>query len=150
MSQWTHILGVIRYDSLNMNVWPKPANKDKIVHQELDIINAVWQSGVPEGSEGPLQVDCLLTNRGPTVLLTGDLRDFGRPEIQEILQWAQEMEKVGKEEMIECRCATFIRDGIIRCDVEFDRNIYIITHSTEDEDSAKWGFVLKTLQQKEQ
>jgi len=36
MSQWTHILGIIRFDSFNMNVWPEPENKHKTVLKELN------------------------------------------------------------------------------------------------------------------
>ncbi|HUT43845.1 MAG TPA: hypothetical protein VMW95_05870 [Desulfobacterales bacterium] len=124
MSQWTHFLGVIRYDSMNKIVWPEPPNKEAAIAAELDLVSHIWQWNLPEGSEGPLQVKFHTTNRGPTVLITGDLRDFGKENLCEVLSWVNDCHKaVEKTKMM-----LILRDAFIDCRVEYDNTKYIIEY----------------------
>jgi len=114
MSQWTHITGIVRFESYNSNVWPVPPNQAKLLMEEVALVNSLFQRlQPPAGSEGPLQTDALLTNRGPTVVVTGDLRDFGRAEVDGVLTWVKECVA-----LVEKVAHVFLRDVSIRCSVE--------------------------------
>jgi uncharacterized protein with PIN domain len=141
MSQWTHVLGVVRFDSMNKNVWPEPPNKEALVKAENDLVNRIFQeSKIPAGSEGPIELQTIITGRGPTVLLTGDLRDFGKEDLGEIVTWLNGLNKKIKEEAIEeRRVLLIVRDAMIYCDVEFDNNTYLIMRNEDIE----WDYELK-------
>ena len=119
MSQWTHILGIIRYDSMMKNIWPEPMDKEIIVREEAELVDRLFKTSIlPTGSEGPIEIKTIITNRGPTVIVTGDLRDFGSEDVPEILSW---IVKVSKEIEKTCEKNSIIlmlRDGIVQCDVE--------------------------------
>jgi hypothetical protein len=141
MSQWTHILGVVRFDSMAKNVWPEPRNKDEIVKHEADFVHDFFQrTNIPSGSEGPIEVETVITNRGPTVLLTGDLRDFGAEDLNSIVDWLNQLKGEINKSFQNEKMMLFIRDAVINCNVEFDNRTYIIT---EDEKSAK--FILQAF-----
>lgn len=136
MSQWTHILGVVRFDSMNKNVWPEPPNKDKLIKLEADFVdNFFQQSQIPSGSEGPIECQTVITDRGPTVLLTGDLRDFGKENLSEIVDWLNTLGKeIHKVALDQCSML-FIRDAIVHCEVEFDKATYLIKRNEDIADS---------------
>ena len=125
MSQWTHVLGVVRYDSINLNVWPEPLNKKGLCESELNIIEQFFSEDIPSGSEGPLQVDFVLTYRGPTILITGDLRDFGHEDVGLIVDWLNDRDKE-MQLAIKKNSLLFVRDASIQCDVEGDKTLYLI------------------------
>jgi len=126
MSQWTHITGVIRFDSILQNMWPEPFDKTNKAIEEVKIVHDIFQRGIePAGSEGPIKIDTIMTNRGPTVVLTGDLRSFGVEDLKTITEWLQDRETaISKDSRLPM---LMVRDTNIICDVEFD-GLYLITH----------------------
>ena len=115
MSIWTHVLGIIRYDSFAANMSPVAVNKDQILAAQMQQISDSYQRSIPSGSEGPLDIQVILTNRGPTVVITGDLRDFEEADLQEIITWLNSQpDSLGNS----LETMTFIRDVNILCDVE--------------------------------
>ena len=149
MSQWTHVLGVIRYDSLTQNVWPEPMDKEETVRQEAKTIDRLFKtSPLPAGSEGPIEIKTILTNRGPTVVITGDLRDFGNEDVQEILTWITQVCN-----LVEITCETnkfllFLRDGIIQCKVEGIEKPIVFVEAYID-DQHKWVNIEEISNQEE-
>jgi hypothetical protein len=132
MSQWTHILGVIRYDSMASNCYPIPWNHNDIIAMEMDTVSRSYQAGlVPYGSEGPLEVDFKLTKRGPTVIITGDLRDFGVENLGNIVEWISESNRriLANPDMI--KSMLVLRDVFVNCNVEYNENLYVIEEVDE-------------------
>lgn len=124
MSQWTHVLGVIRYDSMAKCCYPVPWNKDEILEVEMKLVSNSYQTAIePSGSEGGLQLGFTLTKRGPTIFVTGDLRDFGLDEIPSILKWVGDADTLVKENTTSM---LFMRDCSINLDVEGNTYKYII------------------------
>ena len=89
MSVWTHVAGVIRVDSMR-GVLPTP-DFDKI------FIKSLWgdtneNCNMPMGSEGSLDFRIIENPEKDslaayTVVIFGDLRDFGVDDIPEIKDW---------------------------------------------------------------
>lgn len=122
MSQWTHITGIIRFEDWNANVWPAPPNKNKVLADNVEFVNEAFQRcQEPTGSEGPLQTDTILTSRGPTVIITGDLRDFGLGDVPEVVSWLNEVKNKHLESF-------GIRDCLISCDVEGHETLLMIDY----------------------
>ena len=121
MSQWTHFLGVVRFDSLFLNVYPEPANKTRLAAAQVEKVHRLLQRGcVPMGSEGPIEFETVQTGRGPTVVIVGDLRDFGSDkDLQSVVDWLNQL--TGEEREI----GGWIRDAFVRCAVEFKEYKYI-------------------------
>jgi hypothetical protein len=144
MSKWTHFLGVIRFDSFNLNVRPEPPQKDKLVSIEVNAIHKLFQSIMePRGSEGPIQYETILTNRGPTVIITGDLRDFGYEDLNKIVEWLNDLLEIIREYFDKNKWIVFIRDAIINCDVEYHDDKLIIELDNKHE-----VFILNTYNKK--
>jgi len=135
MSVWTHVLGVIRFDSFAKNTYPEPHNKEEFLDYELMNLNDIFKRNVPFGSEGPIEINFVQTNRGPVMLLTADLRDFDKENVKEILNWLND----GIKELFERqkRADSFyfkmfmVRDCNIRCDVEFEKEYFYIVFNWE-------------------
>ena len=125
MSIWTHVLGLVRYDSITQNVWPEPKNKGNTVAEELEVIRNFYSNNIPEGSEGPLQVDFFLANRGPIVVITGDLRDFAIPQVSGIVKWLNDCYAEALEYIKKHHFMLHLRDSCISCTVEPDKIILI-------------------------
>lgn len=125
MSQWTHVIGVIRFDSIFTNsIYPPPRDKPRRIIEELDFVHRTFHGGMkPTGSEGPIEINTVATDRGPTVIITGDLRDFGKEELKSILTWAN-----SQTEVVLKRGDMIVRDCMIDCRVEFDDTLYLITN----------------------
>ena len=89
MSTWTHVAGCIRVDSFPF--LPQPDFK-KIFIKELWDEKDDGECNMPSGSEGSLDYR-IIRNPNPdamsayTVLIFGDLRDFGKEDKDEITQW---------------------------------------------------------------
>lgn len=89
MSVWTHIAGCIRVDSLPFMQQP---DFKKIFVKELWDEKDEGECNMPNGSEGSLDYR-IVRNPNPdamsayTVLIFGDLRDFGKGDRNEIEEW---------------------------------------------------------------
>ena len=153
MSQWTHFLGVVRFDSMGANCLPPPPGKNELLQDQLSEVNAVFQTNIPNGSEGPLKIDTILTGRGPSVLITGDLRDFGKKDLEVVLEWVNDcnntinknLKKGGKN----FNNLYFLRDAIIYCEVEFDDTLYLIRQIKDASPDASKTFYLDEREVKE-
>ena len=129
MSQWTHFLGVVRFDSMNLNVWPKPPQVEKVALHEVNEIHRLFQSvSEPRGSEGPIDFETVLTNRGPTVVITGDLRDYGYDDLPEVVTWLNEVIFNINSFSNDKGWMIFIRDSFIRCEVESNSDMIAIQY----------------------
>ena len=90
MSVWTHVAGVIRVDCIR-GMTKKP-DFDKIFVRELWDENSSGLCNMPMGSEGSLDFRVIENpNKNAlaayTVVVFGDLRDFGVADIPEIEDW---------------------------------------------------------------
>lgn len=88
MSVWTHVAGVIRVDSIRVFM-PDP-KFDKI------FVKSLWGdtniSNMPTGSEGSLDYRIIEnpdedSMSAYTVVIFGDLRDYGANRIEDIKDW---------------------------------------------------------------
>lgn len=147
MSQWTHFLGVIRFDSIAQVCYPEPRNKKEIVDAEADLVNRVFQTiNSPMGSEGSLEMETRITNRGPTVLITGDLRDYGMEDINEVVVWLNECIKAVSEGAKKEKRMMLLRDGFIYCDVEFHKLHLILEDESVDCKQTKQFYIMSVDQ----
>lgn len=110
MSIWTQVLGVVRFDCQGSN--------KKIIHNKgLPIILKAFSHAMPEGSEGPVEIKAIQTERGPTLLVTGDLRDFYSNDVISVLAWLNESLELIKNMDAYDRLFMHIRDGVVYCNV---------------------------------
>lgn len=85
MSQWTHVAGLIRVDTLDGVVFPRDP------YMVLTVL--AQASSPPEGSEGLLQVRAHETREHNSLnwgclVVWGDLRDYGNgKQVEEISAW---------------------------------------------------------------
>ncbi len=131
MSQWTHVLGVIRYDYMAQNIWTSETNgrpKCYNPNEKIKLLNKLYKKDIPSGSEGPLQVHIHNSNRGPAVTITGDLRDFGKDEVLNIKYWLNNIDKEIKKYNEDKEFDDFleIRDAIISCNVEYSDTVLFV------------------------
>lgn len=135
MSQWTHVLGVVRFDDSDRSVFPKPRVDNSVT--KADIVHRIFQGDIPGGSEGDLEVQTIITDRGPTVILTGDLRNFGRGEVDEICKYLSDsVDRIKKDERLIGQVLPVplsVRDAIVDCNVEFYGKRVTIYFDTEGE-----------------
>lgn len=113
MSQWTHVAGIIRLDSMGYNLVMGMAAQEKnkaikeaavkslghTTPRDFDTSDREgWNKcDVPRGSEGSLQYDvCPNSNKDTHSLswgcinIWGDLRDFGNSDVPKIREWFQQ------------------------------------------------------------
>lgn len=130
MSQWTHVIGIVRFENIEQSMSPTPPTfnpeaKRFIVHEVFS-----EPASLPHGSEGPLEVQTVITKRGPSVMIIGDLRDFGVEELGEVVGWLNFCLKESiKRTMSQIKLGGFplgLRDAFIHCDVEANDDIYTI------------------------
>lgn len=136
MSRWTHVLGIIRFEDVDKNIWPKP-RVDRS-ERKANLIHKLFQRTViPSGSEGPLNIQTIITDRGPTVILTGDLRDFDRENINEICEYLNKVINIIKEDKRligkELPMYMSVRDAMINCDIEYYEKKVIIYFDFDSE-----------------
>lgn len=116
MSQWTHVQGIVRFDYLPKSMSPTPLGCN--TKAAVEFVYLIFAKNPPTGSEWPLEVNVIDTVRGPTVVLTGDLRDFGEAPINDlkgIVDWLNEcLDKIPKKTLL------LLRDGIVNCEIESD------------------------------
>lgn len=122
MSQWTHVAGIIRLDSLGYNLvmGMEAREKNRLVREaavkamgrttprDLELSDREeWnRCDVPQGSEGSLQYDVIANSERDThslswgcVAIWGDLRDFGYEDVPKIKEWFQKcMDRLRKPE----------------------------------------------------
>lgn len=125
MSQWTHILGVIRYDYMAQVCWCSKTNGRPSCwnpKQKIKILKSLYKKDVPTGSERPIEVKVINSSRGPIVVLSGDLRDFGGDDVKQIVTWlnniSKEVDKDNKKAE-DAEDTLDLRDSIVNCDVEY-------------------------------
>jgi len=141
MSQWTHVLGVIKYDYWAQNCWSSDSSrKDKKPDcydpiGRIKLLKKIYNKNRPEGSEGPVQVSVINSNRGPMVIISGDLRDFGRTEVEKIVKWlnctTRDVEK--ENDLGDDDNTLSLRDYAILCRIEYYSKEVFIIH-----DKDKW------------
>lgn len=90
MSVWTHVAGVIRVDCLRC-LGKKP-DFNKIFVSEVWNENTFGTCNMPMGSEGSLDFRVIENPNSAslaayTVVIFGDLRDFGAEDIHKIEDW---------------------------------------------------------------
>ena len=89
MSVWTHVAGCIRVDSFPFMAQP---DFKKIFIKELWDEKDDGECNMPSGSEGSLDYR-IIRNPDPhamsayTVVIFGDLRDFGKEDKEELVNW---------------------------------------------------------------
>lgn len=105
MSQWTHVAGIIRLDSIGATLLR--GNKDEITRQVKEAAEKILgytvkfdspaeqPCTVPTGSEGSLQYEVVHTGGDGElawghVAIWGDLRDFGEEDVPKITKWFEE------------------------------------------------------------
>jgi len=133
MSQWTHVLGMIRFEDMDRSVWPKPRIDRS--QQKADVIHDIFLRNIPSGSEGDLDVQTIITHSGPTVVFSGDLRDFGESDIPEICKWLNDSYSSVKGNRslfgTVLPCPMTVRDVVINCDVEYHKNKLMIVYNSD-------------------
>lgn len=134
MSQWTHPMGTVRFDSFNNNVYPPPPNKKRIIQAELEQIQSSFQETklLPAGSEGPVEYKIFLTDRGTTVLVIGDLRDYGKDDLMDFPRWLNDVYAIYKLKK-PYGIPLIVRDCFIRLEVEFCDDLYFVTYDLEQQ-----------------
>jgi len=108
VSNWTHVAGVIRLDSIRILGNEEP-DFDKIFGKEVrwDADSSVWEEALehperflPKGSEGSLQKEVWVNPDKSfvcayTVTIFGDLRDHDSPD--DIINWFKSKCKFGED-----------------------------------------------------
>ena len=116
MSQWTHVAGIIRIDSVL-----------EFVNQNTKIVlrDIITGMSLPAGSEGPVKIQTLerpdfyKTARisWGSVIITGDLRDYD--DVQELKEWwISLIEKLST--------VVDVRDGVMSIRVEGQECVVVL------------------------
>lgn len=147
MSQWTHVLGAIRFDSSYRMSYPRHRRADELAEWEADHIYEILErSYAPMGSEGGIEYNITMSKRGPVVVLTADLRDFGREDVEGIFDWIRAIASQVKEWADSGNSFLLLRDVNVGIQVEFDPNIYLITDNHDYPHTEAGKIVLHTFQ----
>lgn len=165
MSQWTHVAGTVRLDSIGMIlVGGLYAYKRQIMMEaiqsafgitcDFDSPVEVWDDcSVPCGSEGSLQYRIVPNSEEEThnaswgsVVIWGDLRDFGHERVGEIADWLEEAlrdlrpqalpqaEGLSEQDKLVRALGTFsIRQAVLLVEVERGPRLFL----TFDEETGK-------------
>jgi len=90
LSVWTHVAGVVRIEALPAEIRKRPSVAE---------VEDVFKKDIPEGSEGPLNIDVVVVKDASysilfcNVIVWGDLRDFGWKDVQKIADWIERVRK---------------------------------------------------------
>ncbi len=118
MSQWTHISGMIRFDTLQIALgWTDARLIQQVKARMGNTVDyadpeEMWKAcNVPQGSEGSVQYSILLTNESNhmarvAVAIWGDLRDF--EDVDAVEAWVKKVGVNGIE-----RDMLGVRSGIV-------------------------------------
>jgi len=129
MSQWTHVCGLIRVDSIDFG------GDDLVAKIELeDALGPIssyehrCDTNAPSGSEGSLQWKILDGTRYINrfnIAIWGDLRDYGSSDedIDEIRRWFKNV----------CKSCMMVRDAVLHIHVEFRKGITLLYHSRDQD-----------------
>lgn len=142
MSQWTHVLGTIRFDYYAQVIWSSDTDgrpKCYDIQKKIKKLKNIFNKDVPRGSEGPLEIKVINSERGPIVTISGDLRDFGsQNDIKSIINWLDKsidkIEKYNQNYQFEDHLD--IRDSIISINVEFSQKLIVLVFN---ENKSKWS-----------
>jgi len=158
MSQWTHVAGLIRLDSMEsvvkLPIKEKAGKMQEAIKKALgntcDFESSLEETqacNVPQGSEGSLQYRVYRNSDEDEhalswgyIAIYGDLRDFGKEDESEIVDWFQKsLERLNKpegnkepEEMSNYEKAEYIlsvfmiREAILAVRVEFSHRTLLI------------------------
>ena len=126
MSQWTHVCGCIRYDTIRMQGLPYSTLNDikRLIGNPVSYEDTEdkWDAcNVPCGSEGSIQFSywsnpSVSSLAAFTVAIFGDLRDFGNEDVPKIREW---FGKVTKREGL------IVRSAVLKIDVEYEKPIIL-------------------------
>ena len=125
MSQWTHVTALIRYDAV-LAMMGEPITKEEL--GEISTFeNPIDDTIIPCGSEGSLEYEILKTGGDSSlacraVAFWGDLRDFGKNEIEDVKSILDYLDKITKDKMI--------RSGVVEITVEF-RHKHLYHYNTK-------------------
>ncbi len=155
MSQWTHVAGLIRIDSMMELIGPGIDTTEALLRERLgytwnydDIGNRVKdihidKSHVPSGSEGSIQYDIVKTRvksaEGMSlswgyIVIHGDLRGFDNPN--EIYEWlfnaldSINEDGIGFREVVVLVAVEYVGRHLIVLDNETDK-IVMLTHEDD-------------------
>ena len=124
MSVWTHVAGTIRVDCLR-GLEKKPKFK-KIFVKDTYNGKDKGKCNMPSGSEGSLDYyiienpdECSIA--AYTVVIHGDLRDFGKNKEEELIEWWNKVLKKCKN----------IRQAVLQAWFEDDKDNPLILHTEE-------------------
>lgn len=125
MSIWTHVAGCIRVDAFSF--MPQPDFK-KIFIKELWDEKDDGECNIPTGSEGSLDYRIIKNPDSTslsayTVVIFGDLRDFGKKDKNEIINWWNRVLK-------ECG---MIRQAILQVIFEDEQEPFILQELKQDD-----------------
>lgn len=147
MSQWTHVLGAIRFDSSYRMSYPRHRRADEISEREADHIYEIFErSLVPRGSEGEIEYNITMSKRGPVIVLTADLRDFCKEDIEEIFDWIKIVISRISDWSNRENSYLFLRDVNVSIQVESDPNVYLITDNYDSVRVGEKSVVMHTFQ----
>ena len=134
MSQWTHLAGIVRVDSL---LFSQPAGRKE------EILRQIFLEKIPHGSEGPAYVhvhkeiqlpeeSCL---RWGTVNICGDLRNFGEEEdVESVKKWFE-----SALSRLTTSLVGFIRNAVLLIEVEYGPVwVGVDTHHDDPSISIQW------------
>lgn len=139
MSQWTHIVGMIRIDAMGNHGGVDPIIRKCFGNTcQYNDTSKVWdECNVPCGSEGSLQYDVVYFGYKETkgnihsssiswgaVQIWGDLRNYDDHE--EIYQWVLKVVKKLEKHHL------YVRDMAIKIHVEYQSDYFITIRDTDD------------------
>lgn len=133
MSIWTHVAGVIRVDDYSVVLGEKSSSlRDTFIRNTWHHPNI--NGNMPTGSEGSLDVEIIERPEQDgmeymkTVTIFGDLRDFGKDDLDIIKNWWKDLAK-----RLAPSCG--IRQAILEVNPEDSDESFILTD--KDMDSAE-------------
>lgn len=107
MSIWTHITGCVRVDDIKMMFQPNNKTDFSNVFVRDTWYHPNSKGNLPTGSEGSIDVEFIDRNDDEssaymrTITFFGDLRDFGKENCKEVVDWWYHIpESLGKSCMI--------------------------------------------------
>jgi len=130
MAQWTHVLGIIRYEYIAQNTWSSETKGKPDYYnpkEKIAVLKQMYQD-MPADLEGRLEVCTFNSERGPVVTIMGDLRHFYQEDVQIIQEWLNSIDarvKTYNEDKV-YHDRLEVRDAIVLCDVEYKATILFV------------------------